>query len=214
LIAQEKSYKMPLVLLIRHGENEFVKKGRLAGRMPGVHLNEKGQQQAKKLAEMLKNAPLKAVYSSPLERTMETAEPIAAALGLQVIPRAGLQEVDFGAWQNKTLKSLRRRRLWKTVQGAPSLMRFPSGESFSDAQNRMANEIQEICAQHKPQDMIACISHSDSIKLAVAYFIGLPLDHFQRLHISPASISGIMIGENGSGLLSLNFDPAFQFSKK
>lgn len=205
---------MPLVLLIRHGENEYVKKGRLAGRMPGIHLNEKGQKQAQNLAQILKNAPVKAVYSSPLERTMQTALPIAEALNLEIIPREGLLEIDYGEWQDKTLKSLRHRKLWKIVQNAPSLMRFPGGESFAEAQVRIADEIQKICTNHKDRELLICVSHSDSIKLAVAYFIGLPIDNFQRLHIAPASITGLMISENGSGLMNMNFDPNFTFSRK
>jgi probable phosphomutase (TIGR03848 family) len=205
---------LPLVLLIRHGENEYVKKGRLAGRLPGVHLNEKGLAQSAQLAELLKEAPIMAVYSSPLERTMETAAPIAAAHGLEVIPRMGLTEVDFGEWQDQTLKSLRRLKLWKVVQGAPSLMNFPGGESFAAAQLRIASEIQELCSRHEAKDLVVCVSHSDAIKLAVAYFIGLPLDHFQRLHVAPASITGLMLGEKDSALMSLNFDPSFSFSKK
>lgn len=205
---------MPLVLLIRHGENEYVKKGRLAGRMPGIQLNEKGQKQAQNLAQILKNAPVKAVYSSPLERTMQTALPIAEALNLEIIPREGLLEIDYGEWQDKTLKSLRHRKLWKIVQNAPSLMRFPGGESFAEAQVRIADEIQKICTNHKDRELLICVSHSDSIKLAVAYFIGLPIDNFQRLHIAPASITGLMISENGSGLMNMNFDPNFTFSRK
>lgn len=205
---------MPLVLLIRHGENEFVKKGRLAGRLPGVHLNEKGKQQAEKLAERLRNAPVKAVYSSPLERTMETAGPIAAVLDLPIIPKESLLEVDIGDWENKTLKSLRRLKLWKVVQSAPSRLRFPGGETFAEAQLRVAQGLQELCEDHAEKDLLICVSHSDVIKLAVAYFIGLPLDHFQRLHVSPASITSLMIGPQGSGLMTLNFDPEFHFPKK
>lgn len=205
---------MPLVLLIRHGENEYVKKGRLAGRLPGVHLNENGKQQAHELAEKLRNAPVRAVYSSPLERTMETAAPIAAALDLPIISRESLLEVDIGEWENKTLKSLRRLKLWKVVQEAPSRLRFPGGETFAEAQLRVAQDLQDLCASHEEKDLLICISHSDIIKLAVAYFIGLPLDHFQRLHVSPASITSLMIGSHGSSLMALNFDPGFQFPKK
>jgi probable phosphomutase (TIGR03848 family) len=205
---------MPIVLLVRHGENDYVKKGRLAGRLPGVHLNEKGRQQAEILAEKLKDAPIKAIYSSPLERTMETAAPSAAALKLEVIPRDGLLEVDFGEWQDKTLKSLRRLKLWKTVQGAPSLMRFPGGESFADAQHRVVSELLQLCAQHDAKDLFVCVSHSDLIKLAVAYFIGLPLDNFQRLHAGPGSINTLMISEQSSSLLGLNVDLSFTFRQE
>jgi len=159
---------MPTILMIRHGENEYVKKGRLAGRLPGVHLNDKGRQQAVDLAKALAKAPIKAVYSSPLDRTMETATPIAQALGLEVIPREGLLEIDFGDWQNKTLKSLRRLKLWKVVQRSPSLMRFPEGESFSEAQHRAVREIENLCGMHKPEELFVCVSHSDLIKLVAA----------------------------------------------
>jgi probable phosphomutase (TIGR03848 family) len=205
---------MPIVLLVRHGENDYVKKGRLAGRLPGVRLNEKGRQQAAMLAEKLKEAPIKAIYSSPLERTMETAAPMADVLKLEVVPRAGLLEVDFGEWQDKTLKSLRRLKLWKTVQGTPSLMRFPGGETFADAQHRVVNELLYLCAKHEPKDLFVCVSHSDLIKLAVAYFIGLPLDNFQRLHAGPGSINTLMISEQGSSLLGLNVDLSFTFRQE
>ncbi len=195
---------MPTILLIRHGENDYVARHRLAGRLPGVHLNDKGRAQAQALAGHLSKMPLKAVYSSPLERTMETAEPIAQALGLQVAPRPGLQELDFGDWQDKTLKQLRRRKLWRFVQHRPTMARFPQGESFAEAQVRITRELQELAAGHKPKDLIACVSHSDAIKLAVAYFLGLPLDLFQRLVIAPASISTLQMGEHGALLLNLN----------
>jgi len=203
---------MPLLLLIRHGENDYVKEHRLAGRLPGVHLNEKGKTQAQVLAERLNKAPIKAVYSSPLERALETAAPLAEALNQEIIPRPGLLEIDFGAWQGKTLKSLRRRKLWRIVQHAPSMMRFPGGESFAECQLRVAQELQALAAQHKPKDMLACVFHADPIKLAIAYYIGLPLDHFQRLLVLPASISVLHLGETGGQLLNLNFDPALNFS--
>jgi probable phosphoglycerate mutase len=204
---------MPVVLLIRHAENDYVKKGRLAGRLPGVHLNEKGRQQAERLAGLLKQAPLKAIYSSPLERALETAAPLAAAVGLEAIPAPGLIELDVGDWQGQSLKALRRLKVWKTVQYAPSLMRFPNGEAFADAQGRIRQTISELCARHDPKDMIACVSHSDPIKLAAAFFIGLPLDQFQRLHVAPCSITSLLIGDSGSSLLNLNVDLSFTFPK-
>ena len=204
---------MALFLLVRHGENEYVKQGRLAGRIPGVHLNEKGHAQAQAVAEKLSGAPVKAIYSSPLERTLETAEPIAKALNLEVIQRPGLMEVDFGGWQGKKLKGLSRLKLWKVVQGAPSRMRFPSGESFAEAQFRICQELDALAAQHEPKDMVICVSHSDLIKLAVAFYLGMPLDLFQRLHVAPASITALQIGEMGSHLLTLNYDISFTLPK-
>ena len=199
---------MPIVILIRHGENEYVKKGRLAGRKPGVRLNEKGRAQAQALADSLKHLPIKAVYSSPLDRTMETAEPLAHAKNLEVIPREGLLEVDFGSWQDRTLKELSRRKLWKTVQSAPTQMRFPEGESFAEAQQRITNELIALSKLHKPKDMIACFGHSDMIKLAVSYFIGQPLDLFQRLMVQPASVTTLSImPDKGAFLINLNHVP-------
>lgn len=203
---------MPILLLIRHGENEYVKSGRLAGRLPGVHLNEKGRAQAALVAEKLAGAPIKAIYSSPLERAVETAEPMAHALGLKVIPRQDLIETDVGDWQGKTLKSLRRRKLWKVVTYTPSRMQFPGGESFTECQVRICRELESLASLHDPKDMLVCVFHSDPIKLAVAYFLGIPLDNFQRIMIAPASISALHLGEMGSSILTVNYDLALNFA--
>ena len=202
---------MPTILLIRHCENDYVKTRRLAGRLPDIHLNKNGQAQALALAEKLASAPIKAIYSSPLERAIETARPIAGALHLEIIPFDGLMEINFGEWQGKTLKSLQRLKIWKTVQNSPSLMRFPGGESFADAQNRIINQIEELCKQYGSEDIFICVSHGDVIKLSIAYYIGLPLDCFQRLHISPGSLNILHISDNRSGLFTLNYDPSFSF---
>jgi len=204
---------MPLILLIRHAENDHMKKDRLAGRLPGVHLNKDGRAHAQVTAEKLKDAPLKAIYSSPLERALETAEIIAQPHNLPVTVRPGLMETDCGDWQDKTVKSLRRLKIWRVVQSAPSRFRFPGGETFTETQLRICQEVEALCAQHDPKDVIACVSHADPIRLAVAFFVGLPLDLFQRLALSPASITALMIGETGSQLLTLNYDPAFTIAK-
>ncbi len=199
---------MTTILLIRHGENEYVAKGRLAGRLPGVHLNETGKGQAAVVAKAFKQAPITAVYSSPMERCMETAQPLAAALNLEVVPREGIIEVDFGKWQDKTIKQLRRRKLWKVVQANPSRMCFPGGETFANAQQRIVQEIETLAQQHAPKDLIACFSHSDLIKLAVSYYLGQPLDLFQRIMIAPASISILHLGEMGAQIINVNHNAA------
>jgi probable phosphoglycerate mutase len=204
---------MPIFLLIRHGETDYVKKGLIAGRLPGVHLNKKGQGQARAVAEKLAGAPVKAIYSSPLERALETAEPISQTLSLDVITRHGLIEVDTGEWQDQSLKQLRRQKLWKTVSGAPSRLRFPGGESFADAQMRISTEIDTLSRQHEPKDLVICVSHADPIRLVVAYFLGLPLDLFQRLVVAPASINVLEIREAGSRLLALNYEISFTLPK-
>lgn len=205
---------MPVILLIRHGENDYVKKARMAGRLPGVHLNDTGKAQAQALADKLASAPIKAIYSSPLERAMETAQPLASALSQEINIRPGLLETDIGEWAGQTLKSLRRLKVWRTVQNAPSLFRFPGGESFAETQHRVCRELEMICDGLEPKDLVACISHADPIKLAVAYYIGLPLDNFQRLAVSPASVTALHIGEASSHLLNLNFDPSFNLAKQ
>ena len=204
---------MPIILLIRHGENDYVKEQRHPGRKSGIHLNKKGRAQAKAIAEKLKSAPIIAVYSSPLERTMETAKPIAKALDLAIIPRHGLIETDIGDWQGKKTRNLRRLKAWPKVQLNPSRFRFPGGERIEDAQHRFIEEIEFLAEKHDPGDMLVCVSHADPIKLVVAYYIGLPLDMYQRLHVSPASITALNIGEFGSQLLVMNYDQSINFAK-
>lgn len=198
---------MAIILLTRHGHNEYVKQGRLAGRLSGVHLDQLGQDQAKELAQALAAAPIKAIYSSPLERAVETAQPLAAIHNLNITKREGLLELDIGKWQGKTLKQVARTKLWKVVQNNPARARFPEGESFGEAQLRIANELETLAAKHKPKDMIVCVGHSDMLKLAVAYYLGLSLDFFQRLTIDPATISTLYIGKSSTRLINLNYSP-------
>lgn len=198
---------MPVFLLIRHGENDYVKKGKLAGHLPGIHLNEKGRQQAQDLAERLKGAPIKAIYSSPLERAVETAAPLAQALNLEVQIRSGLLETGIGEWQGQSLKKLSRLKAWRTVQNAPSLFCFPGGESFAECQRRFCAEMEAIARAHDAKDLVAIVAHSDPIKLAVAFYIGLSLDHFQRLAISPASVTALAFNEGSAHLITLNYAP-------
>ena len=185
----------------------------MAGRLPGVHLNETGRKQVRALAEAMADWPVKAIYSSPLDRTMETAAPIAEALGIQVITEEGLSEIDVGEWQNRTLKELRRRKLWKMVHLNPSRMQFPGGESFVDNQLRMRNTLEDIVSRHNPKDLVLCVSHSDPIKLVVAHYIGMALDMFQRISISPASITGLKFSEYPTRLLMLNYEISLTMRK-
>ncbi len=202
---------MPLLLLIRHGENEFVKTGKMAGRLPGVHLNERGQKQAAELAEALKKVPLKAIYSSPLERAVETAEPIAEGRKLEIQLRPELMDNDIGKWQGRSLKQLSRTKKWKIVQQAPSRFTFPDGESFLETQARIASCLDEIAATHKPKDIVAVVFHADPIKLAVAHYLGMPLDHFQRLGCDTGSVTFLYVGEGSAYLMRLNQKPPFEF---
>jgi probable phosphomutase (TIGR03848 family) len=193
---------MTVFFLIRHGENNLLGK-RLPGWMPGVHLNPRGQAQAEALARGLADIPIRAIYASPLERTMETARPMAKMRKLRVIARPGLGEVRPGTWEGQPLKSLRRRKLWPVIQFTPSLARFPGGESIAEAQARVAAELDALRQRH-PRQTIACFSHGDVIKLAIAHAIGLPLDLYQRLTIAPASVSVLSIDHGLIRLLTLN----------
>ena len=202
---------MPLLLLIRHGENEYVKTGKMAGRLPGVHLNERGRQQAIDLAKALADVPLKAIYSSPLERAIETAEPIAEGRRLEIQLRPELMENDIGKWQGRSLKTLSRLKKWRIVQQAPSRFTFPEGESFLQTQTRIASCLDEIAAAHKPKDIMALVFHADPIKLAVTYYLGMPLDHFQRLACDTGSVTALYLSTMGAHLIKLNQKPPFDF---
>jgi probable phosphomutase (TIGR03848 family) len=206
---------MPLLLLIRHGENDFVKSSRMAGRLPGVHLNERGQKQAQALAEALKDVPLKAIYSSPLERALETASPIAESHKLKIFQEPDLMDTDLGKWEGRSWRVLSLTKAWKIVQNAPSRFRFPDGESFLEAETRYVNVLDRILKNHnKPQDVVAVIFHADPIKLAVAHFLGLPLDHFQRLSCDTGSLTVLHLSESGANLVKLNQRPPFDFLPK
>lgn len=196
---------MPLVFLIRHGENEFTRTGKLAGWTPRVSLNEAGRKQAEGLVARLKGAPIKHIYSSPLERARETAAPLAAALKLPVTIAPGLGEVKYGQWTGKSLKVLGRTKLWKVVQQLPSAMQFPDGETMRGAQLRMVDAIDEIVQRHaSPKAVLALFTHSDPIKLAVAHYLGMPLDLFQRLMIATASVTVLRLGHGQPSLVKLN----------
>lgn len=205
---------MPILLLIRHGENDYSKTGRLAGRLPGVRLNERGRQQAEQLAKALANAPLAAVYSSPLERAMETAEAIAQSHDLRVGQIPGLLEANIGDWQGKSIRRLALTKYWRVIQGAPSRARHPGGESFAETQTRIVSALEEVMARHKDRDFIACVFHADPIKLAVAHYIGLPLDNFQRLACDTCSVTMLALSQVSAHLVWLNRRPPFEFPSR
>lgn len=192
-----------LAYLIRHGTNDLQEQGILAGWTPGIHLNQKGRTEAEALAQRLTPAKIEAVYSSPLERALETAEIIAVPHELQVVVREGLGEVRFGRWEGQPVERLRRRRLWRAGQIAPGTMRFPGGESPREMQARVVAELENLRARH-PQQIIAVVSHADVIKAAVAFYIGLPLDLFHRLVVRPASLTVLELGGPVARLLCLN----------
>lgn len=203
------------LLLIRHAQNDWVGK-KLAGWTPDVHLNEDGRAQAEALARRLAGVPLAAVYSSPLERTLETARPLAEAHGLSLQVREQLGETRFGRWTGRSLKELEAEDLWPIIQVYPGGARFPGGESLREVQVRIVAELEAIRDAHGDQT-VAVVSHSDPIKMAVAYYLGLPLDLFQRLVVSPASVTAFSFARFGPRLVVMNHVealPAFGVEQK
>lgn len=193
---------MTTLLLIRHGMNDWVK-GRLAGWTPNVHLNDDGRQQVQALAERLRDLPLAAVYSSPLERAVETAEAIAVPAGLMVQIVEGVGEVRYGEWEGGDLKELSKHELWPGVQFYPSGTRFPGGETLGEVQMRAIATLDSLRARH-PKEMIAAVAHADLIKLVIAYYIGMHIDLFQRLVINTASVTALAFLPMGPRLLAFN----------
>ncbi len=196
-----------LVLLVRHGQTPTTGKV-LPGRAAGLHLADKGQQQAETVAQRIAalqtgQRRVAAIYASPLERTQETAAPIAKALGLRVRRHRGLLEADFGQWTGAELKKLYKLPEWRTVQRNPSGFRFPDGESFPEMQTRICGAIDKLRIAH-PGETVVAVSHADPIKAAVAHAMGTHLDLFQRIVISPCSVSAILYGADGPVVLAVN----------
>lgn len=195
---------MTTLLLIRHAVNDYVKTGKLAGRTPGVHLNEEGQAQAAALGARLAHKPLRAIYASPLERTLETAQAIAAHYpDLRIQPLDAMSEVDFGAWQGGEINKLVHLKMWPVIQTVPSRAYFPGGESVRQAQGRAVDALERLVQVH-PRQMVAVVSHSDIIKLMLAYYLGMPIDLFQRIVIAPASISVVELDHARPMVVQIN----------
>ncbi len=206
---------MAYILLIRHGQNDWVNKRRLAGWTPGVHLNEEGRSQAEQLSERLSSLPLKAIYSSPLERCIETAAFLAHPHGLEVVELDDIGEVHYGDWQGKKIKKLaKKKRKWYAVQHFPSRFRFPGGESLTEVQKRAVAAIERLSLLHE-KELVAVVSHADVIKLILAYYLGMHIDLFQRIVVSPASVSSLMLSESGPvRVLRINDDGPIRLPSK
>ena len=193
-------------LLIRHGENDWVGTDRLAGRTEGVHLNEKGHEQAEQIAALLNEQPISAIYSSPLVRCMETAKPLAQRLGLSVVAEPGVLEVDYGEWRGGNLKELAKQPEWHRVQHFPSTFRFPGGETLREVQSRSVGTIERLRDVHADA-VVAIFSHGDVIRTTIAHYMGVPLDLFQRVQISTASISMLAFFQDIPAVMGVNYRP-------
>jgi probable phosphomutase (TIGR03848 family) len=188
-MARRKTSRSTLVLLVRHGETPTTGQV-LPGRAPGLHLSERGRRQAERVAERLAGVRVDAVHTSPLERTRETAEPTEAATGLEAVVDPGLLECDFGEWTGAEISRLRRLKAWSTVQRAPSTFRFPGGESFVEMQARIVGAVDRVRTAHEG-GAVVCFSHADPIKAVLAHALGTHLDLFQRIVVSPCSVSAV-----------------------
>ena len=190
---------MAVILLVRHGTTETTGK-RLGGRTK-TPLDERGQEQAEAAAERLAQVELAGVWSSPITRTMQTARPIAARHDTTVRRLAGVQEVEYGEWTDGSLKQLRRRKLWATIQHTPSRVTFPGGESIREVQARAVGAIDGLVDELDEKARAVVVSHADVIKLLVAHYAGVPLDLYQRLAVGPASLTTLVVPKAGPPML-------------
>lgn len=194
-----------VILLIRHGATSTTGSV-LPGRAPGLQLAGTGREQAQRVAGRLLERharhPIQALYSSPLERTHETADASAAALGLPVQIEPGLLECEVGEWTGRRLSDLSALPEWKTVQSSPSTFRFPGGESFVEMQRRMVATMERLRSIH-PGGTVVCFSHADPIRSLLAHALGGPLDSMQRLSISPCSVSAVLYPGGGNPVVLL-----------
>jgi len=190
---------VPTLVLVRHGRTPANVAGVLAGRAPGVHLDDSGRVQAERVGARLTGVRLVRVVSSPLERTVETAravvrgQPEEQRAGLRVRRERGLVECGYGSWTGRPLRELAKDPIWKTVQAHPSAATFPDGESLADVQHRAVAAVRrhdaEVAAEHGDQAVWAAVSHGDVIKAVLADALGLHLDQFQRIVVDPGSVS-------------------------
>jgi probable phosphoglycerate mutase len=190
------------IYLIRHGHSTANLKNVLAGRLASVHLSPKGSEQVGKLAARLSEIEFTKIISSPLDRCLETMAPIASSRPKLLIERnEAFLEMDYGTWSGKKLPLLAKKTLWKSIQGAPSTVRFPDGESFNEVSTRA---YEGLFASALPGKRIAICSHGDVIKILLSNILGMHIDSFQRINVDPASISIIQIGASGNRVLLMN----------
>jgi len=193
---------MTTFLLIRHGDNDYLGRA-LAGWTPGVHLNARGREQAERLAERLSSSGAAAVYSSPLERARETAEPIARRLGVEVRISEALGEMRIGEWTGRTFEELRQDKRWRLFNAFRGGARIPGGETMLEVQHRMAAAIEEMRCAH-PEGTVIAVSHADPIRAILCHYLGMPLDLIHRLEIGTASVSVIRLGDDWAQVTRVN----------
>ena len=195
---------MTSFVLIRHGLTDAVGKV-MAGQSAGVHLNADGLDQAAGLPARLGDVPIAAIYASPLERTRETAQPIADARGLRLQIEPRFLEVDFGGWTGRRFPDLASDPHWQLYNAFRGVTGPPAGESLLDVQQRAVAALLELHARH-PNDVVVVVSHADTLRAVLLYFLGMPVDFVQRLELSPARISVLQLGAGAPHVLQVNGD--------
>jgi probable phosphoglycerate mutase len=193
---------MTTFLLIRHAAPDLVT-DTLAGHLSGIHLSVQGQKQALRLAERLVTLPVCAVYSSPLDRALQTAQPLAASLHLDVHCSESIADIDFGEWSGKRLDDLSTDPRWRRWNEFRSGSPLPNGGLMLEVQVRAILALEEIRRQHVDQ-VVAVVSHGDVIKAILAHYLGTPLDLFQRIEISLASVSVLAVYDWGARIIRVN----------
>ncbi|EON24086.1 phosphoglycerate mutase [Nocardioides sp. CF8] len=201
---------MATVILVRHGRSTANATGVLAGRLPGVKLDQHGHEQAAATAARLAGVRVAAVVTSPLERCKQTARTIAGAqpTRLELGTERKLSECDYGEWQGRAIKDLAKEPLWKVVQAQPSAATFPGGESMRAMQDRAVEAVRRhdrrVEEEHGPGAVWVAVSHGDVIKAILADALGTHLDLFQRIHVDPASVSIVRYTEARPYVLGTN----------
>jgi probable phosphomutase (TIGR03848 family) len=193
---------MTRIYLIRHAVTDYTGKI-LSGRTPGITLNDTGRQQAEWLADRLSVLPIKAIYSSPLERAVETALPLSGSLNLSCVISEDFLEIDFGKWTNCAIEELMNDQYFRRFNSFRSATRIPDGEMMAEAQLRMITGLEKLRIRHHDQS-VAVFSHADMIKSAIAWYAGISLDIFHRIVIEPASISIIDLYDDTARILLIN----------
>jgi probable phosphoglycerate mutase len=195
---------MTTFLLIRHALCDPVGKA-IAGRAAGIHLNRAGREQADRLAVRLEDVAISAAYSSPLERALETASPLAARKTLPVQIAEGLNEIDFGDWTGRTLAELDRLPEWREFNSFRSGTRIPGGETMMEVLARATGELGRLQQAHPaPTDVVALVSHGDVLRGIICHALGIAPDLLQRIELTPASVSVLVREGAGNRVLLLN----------
>ena len=190
------------VFLVRHGSHDLLGH-RVAGRMDGVPLNADGRGEAARMAARLSREPVAALVSSPLQRARETAEPIAAALGLPVAIDEAINEVDFGEWTGLDLASLDEDERWRAWNRHRSTARVPGGETMSEVAERAAAAVEGWRLRFPGRSVVAT-SHGDVIRGLVCRLLGLSYDRIHAFDVSPGSLTTIVVWERDGKVLALN----------